>query len=116
MEYAFFGTRVPLGHTAHTTQGQTLVASLNGIPVGNPSVDSGGEYGLTGWDSGELPEGWYTLRLETTTNNLIIDHWSSIPPRGGTGAPGTPLPPENLLATIHLLDGSRSRLDPRLPQ
>lgn len=98
VEYAFFGTRVRWV-TQRTTQGQTLVASLNGIPVGNPSVDSGGEYGLTGWDSGELPEGWYTLRLETTTNNLIIDHLVVDSTEGGTGAPGTPLPPENLLAT-----------------
>ncbi|MCC5839870.1 MAG: hypothetical protein JJT96_07090 [Opitutales bacterium] len=99
VEYAFHGTRVRW-ITQRTNQGQTVVASLNGIPVANPTVGSGGgEFDLVGWDSSELPEGWYTLRLETTTNNLIIDHLVVDSTEGGNGAPGIPLPPANLTAT-----------------
>lgn len=98
VEYAFRGTRVRWV-TQRTTQGQTVVAYLNGVAVGNSVGGSASEFQLLAWDSGELPEGSYTLRLETTTNNLIIDHLIVDSTPGSPGAPEAPLSPENLVAT-----------------
>jgi hypothetical protein len=97
-EVVFRGTRARWV-TRRTNQGQSVVVSLNGFDVHQGSVHSGtSAMNFVGWDSGELEEGIYTLRIRTTTR-LLLDHLEITSTDGAVGEPTAPDAPGNLNAT-----------------
>ena len=73
--------------------------SLNGLPVATATVHGGQTYyRYVGWDSGELPEGVYTLRI-STASRITLDHLEITSTDGAVGEPAPPTPPGNLTAT-----------------
>ncbi|MCC5806767.1 MAG: fibronectin type III domain-containing protein [Opitutales bacterium] len=98
VEIVFRGTRVRW-FTRHSNQGQDVSVQLNGFPFGSANVHGGQTYFRhLGWDSGELPEGTYTLRI-STSNRLVLDHLEITSTDGAEGEPTAPDAPGNLTAT-----------------
>ncbi|MCD8481200.1 MAG: fibronectin type III domain-containing protein [Verrucomicrobia bacterium] len=96
-ELVFRGTRVRW-FTRQNNNGQNVTITLNGIEVATTSVHGGQTYFRhLGWDSGELPEGIYTLRIRTNSR-LLLDHLEITSTDGATGEPIPPLAPANLVA------------------
>ena len=97
-EIVFRGTRVRW-ITRHSNNGQAATIRLNGFEAGSVNVHGGQTYYRhLGWDSGELPEGIYTLRI-STTNRLVLDHLEITSTDGAEGEPAAPGAPGNLTAT-----------------
>ena len=97
-EIVFRGTRVRW-FTRHNNHGQSVTVRLNGFEVGSVNVHGGqAYYRHLGWDSGELPEGIYTLRI-STANRLVLDHLEITSTDGAEGEPAAPDAPGNLTAT-----------------
>lgn len=97
-EIVFRGTRVRW-FTRHNNHRQSVTVRLNGFEVGSVNVHGGQTYCRhLGWDSGELPEGIYTLRI-STTNRLVLDHLEITSTDGAEGEPAPPDAPGNLTAS-----------------
>ncbi|MCC5840650.1 MAG: fibronectin type III domain-containing protein [Opitutales bacterium] len=98
LEVVFRGTRARW-ITRENNNGQDAIISLNGFDVANVNVHGGQVYyRQVGWDSGELPEGIYTLRIRTA-NRILLDHLEITSTAGATGEPTAPDAPANLTAT-----------------
>ncbi|MCC5807972.1 MAG: hypothetical protein JJU00_16720 [Opitutales bacterium] len=73
VEITFRGTRVRW-FTRHNNHAQNVTVTLNGVHVAGPVVHGGTTYyRYLGWDSGELPEGEYVLRM-SASNYVLLDH------------------------------------------